>query len=322
MALTQSPLRGRAEIIQELSDLLSGVRRDGGGVTVLTGASGVGLSRLLVEAQGLAASRGVRVAHGFPAGPDVDSNLIDPYRRLQAWRQWLTASARPDPLLITIDDLPRLDPLALAGLRAFPTELADLPILWLVATTPGHHRRDVTDVLDSLVKKPGVRQISVPALTAEAVDEIVHDLEMPCSVAVAAQAGGTPALLLPLLAGLRDGTPAHAGTGLPHTVHAAVRRVIASAPTAAHWLFTEASVIREPFTVAEVADVLQRDPVSVIGAAADLLGCGVWIEGGDTLRFAQEITRRVVASDLSQERFRLSEPPPRRRPAVAGGIAD
>ena len=304
VALTQSPLRGRAEIIQELSDLLSGVRRAGGGVTVLIGASGVGLSRLLVEAQGLAASRGIRVAHGFPAGPDVDSNLIDPYRRLHAWRQWLTASARGDPLLITIDDLPRLDPLVLAGLRAFPIDLAELPILWLVATTRGHHRRDITDALGSLAKTPGVRQISVPALTAEAVDEIVHDLEMPSAIPVAAQAGGAPALLLPLLTGLRDGAPAHAGTGLPDTVHAAVHRVIASAPTAAHWLFTDASVILEPFTVAEVADVLQRDPVSVIGAAADLLGCGVWVESGDTIRFAQEITRRVVASDLSPERFR------------------
>lgn len=304
MASTPSPLRGRVEIIQELSDLLSRVRRDGGGVTVLTGVSGVGLTRLLVEAQGLAAGHGVRTAHGFPAGPAVGTDLFDPFRRLQEWRRWLTVAARRGPLLITMDDLAEQDPLVLSGLGAFPIDLAELPILWLVARTPGHHRRDVTDALDRLAKATDYRDAPVLALTADAVDEIVHDLGLPASLTVAEEAGGTPALLLPLLTGIRDGAPTHPGTALPRTVHVAVHRVTASIPSAAQWLFTDASVTREPFTVAEVSDVLDRDPVSVIGAAADLLGCGVWVESGDTLRFAQEMTRRVVASDLPPERFR------------------
>jgi hypothetical protein len=286
VALTHGPLRGRAEIIQELSDLLSGVRRDGGGVTVLTGVSGVGLTRLLVEAQGLAASRGVRVAHGFPAGPDVDSNLIDPYRRLHAWRQWLTASARRDPLLITIDDLPRLDLLVLAGLRAFRST-------WLSYRSCGSWRRPAPPAADIDALDITRRPAAVAALTAgrSMRSSTILKCPRPFGCAPPVVPGAAPHHCSPF----RDGAPPHAARAFRTrcTRRPSGHRVGA---TAAHWLFTEARSFWSRSRGRGRRRAAARS-VSVIEAAADLLGCGVWWRAIPSVRPGNIF--RVVASDLS-----------------------
>jgi predicted ATPase len=124
-----APLRGRDAESAELSALISAIADEAGGIMILTGAAGIGKTRLLAEAARTAAGRGIQVAQGAadeldrvsPWAPllqtlspavlqDADlssvSALLD--QRLAVidlLGAAIETAARSRPLLIMLDDL-------------------------------------------------------------------------------------------------------------------------------------------------------------------------------------------------------------------------
>jgi len=177
-----SPMRGREPEFGLIRELLAAAAQGAGSVVVVTGEAGIGKTRLLRSAIEQAAATGLRTGWGDAAdsrqaaplmtlmsalftgpGPLLDRARLRELPSAQEQRFWLLqqlaalleAAALDGPLLICLDDLQWADPGTLAAVRSLPGQLADLPIIWMVAVRPEGAPGDVLAVLEHLRQLPG-----------------------------------------------------------------------------------------------------------------------------------------------------------------------
>jgi len=158
-----SPLRGRDGESALIGRLLSAAARGEGSILVIEGPAGFGKTRLLRSAVERAAAAGIRTGWGGAedggqaaalmtlmsalfTGPEplLDRAKLRELPSAPEQRFWLVqelaelleAAALASPLLICLDDLQWADPGTLAAVRSLPKQLADLPIVWMVALRP------------------------------------------------------------------------------------------------------------------------------------------------------------------------------------------
>lgn len=215
-----------------------------GRAMLLTGPNGIGKTRLLGLAEQNARSLGLPIVSGrcrhhdrpFGAfvsiykalandeppplleevfGSDDDGKVWERYPILSAFRDLLVARA---PIVVSIDNLDRADPATvelLAYLIRNTIELADAPILFLLALEDGAYR--VRPQLESL---PAIEPLELAPLDASEVEELVVSVleSSPASLALAGrlhtEGDGSPAFISDMLRGLiNEGMIARKSTG-------------------------------------------------------------------------------------------------------------
>jgi len=331
-----SPMRGREPEFGLIRELLAAAAQGAGSVVVVTGEAGIGKTRLLRSAIEQAAATGLRTGWGDAAdsrqaaplmtlmsalftgpGPLLDRARLRELPSAQEQRFWLLqqlaalleAAALDGPLLICLDDLQWADPGTLAAVRSLPGQLADLPIIWMVAVRPEGAPGDVLAVLEHL-RQLGAHQLDLQPLGTEAVGQVLADYLGATSDQklsdVAAGAGGNPFLLAELLRGLRDegrlrfdaGRVDLVGTQLPARLRQSMRVRLGYRSPVAQQVAGVAAVLGRSFTHDQLAAMLERPATALLAPVEELMDAGLITEDGQRLAFGHDLIREAVLDTM------------------------
>src|ERR1700722_15452721 len=232
--MVESPFYGREDQMASLSAQLDRASSGVGSVVLVEGEAGIGKSRLLDEAalmarrrlfrgESCAADPGDRmvelstltVALSGGAEPILERGALSELPCMPEQRYWLLQdlqglleqAAAETPILICLDDLQWTDGGTAAALRALPSRLATVPIVWVLAFRPILQSSPFGNALDHL-DQVKAEKIALEPLDEEAVRDItagvLHAEPDADVMAMAERAGGNPFLLAEMLLGLRE----------------------------------------------------------------------------------------------------------------------
>lgn len=308
---------GRAEVRTRLSAALQSVARGQAGVLLVEGEVGAGCGLVFADAPDLAdahvvqlsAARADQLTRWTPSavlvsalGEAVWSADIAELMRVIAGR------AETGPLLIALDDLQWADPVTLSALGTLPSALRDRPVLWLLGRRYGVGDATSAERLFDHLESGGATRLRLEPLSDSAVERMVRDFagttpDGDLSMLVAG-AGGSPALLLSLFAGLREEHGVARGEGpavwsprrLPGKVVSAVNRMLAGYSADTVSVLEVAAMFGGAFRVADVADVLGRTAGDILRAVRVALRAGLLAPGdpADCLLFRHGLVGRVL----------------------------
>jgi hypothetical protein len=212
-------------------------------------------------------------------------------------------------LLICLDDLQWADSGTLAAMRSLPGQLADLPIVWMMALRPEGASGGVLAVAEH-VRQLGSHRLDLGPLGMEAIEQVVADLlaaEADQNLFdVAAHTDGNPFLLVELLRGLRDegrlrfdADRVHlVGTQLPARLRQSMRVRLGYRSPAAQQLAGVAAVLGRGFTHDQLAAMLEQSATALLAPVEELLGAGLITEDGQRLAFMHDLIREAVLETL------------------------
>jgi len=334
----QAGIQGRESELQLIGARLDEVAGGSGGVIVVEGASGIGKTRLLLEAVRYAKRRGMRfgVSMAEPGArtvelsallgalfdgsePLIDRGALQSIRTEPGQRFWLLRdlgdllerAAESEPIVIVIDDAQWTDAGTAAALRSLPRSLAGSAIEWLIAWRPSPESApDAASAIDQL-KREGASVISLGPLDEPAVARLAAELlggEPDEHVLdLVEQAAGSPFLLVETLLGLQeedrihvvDGRAEVLDGGLPDRVRSGMRERLGRLSRSANEAVTVAASLGRTFTFAELAETLGWQPSALLGPVAELLETNLLVERGDRLAFWHDITRGAVREAIA-----------------------
>ena len=266
------------------------------------GSGGIGKSRLLAEAAGIAAGRGVQVAAGsvdelnqvtpwaplfralFATSPVLMSEVdLAPLRALTDQRlavirhpAALDRASRLRPL-ITLDDLQWADPATLLALGSLPAQLFSFPVAWILAQRPLPTSARLQSLTARLTEM-GAARLHLRPLDADAAAAMAADvLGTRPDTAVAdllTRAEGNPLYIAELLRSTAGTTTPGAGadhgrlSSAPLRPRSAWPRGPAITSRTARDLLKVASVLGREFTVPELAAMTGDGQPAHVSAAA------------------------------------------------------
>jgi AAA ATPase-like protein len=199
--LVTPPIRGRADELKVIGELVAAVTQGRGGVLVIEGPPGIGKSRLLTEVIALAEKSGVRALFGeafeyqqtmpffslFMATLRADSPVGDAeaLRRLGNSADlgyWVVhdladaihTAAAETPLAIMLEDIHWADNGTLSALRSLAIARPDVAVLWVLTTRTGAGGPAVQETL-SVLQRAGAAVVRMAAISPKAVSEMVQD---------------------------------------------------------------------------------------------------------------------------------------------------
>ncbi|WP_446040064.1 helix-turn-helix transcriptional regulator [Streptomyces sp. SID1121] len=334
MGSTTPNIMGRDRTLLELRRAVERTAATGrGSCVVINGSAGIGKSALTRAVTAGARESGFAVAAGTTAPLDRDvplstlrgllhSNIParlhpllaghdDPLGAVDRIIDLLGPCARRQPVLVALDDAHLADNLSAAALRVLVSEVASLPVLWLLTRRPGSVRGVAQDTLDWLVRQ-GAACHDLGPLCPDVVTALCADFlgARPDDgvLALAARGGGNPFLVRELLATslaegririahgaatLTDNRPAAAfGCAVDHLLRDLsddVRRVLDAV-----------AVLETPFSVHEAAGLLGRPPVELLPVISELVGASVLVDDGASLAFRHDLVREAMYARLSE----------------------
>lgn len=325
-------IRGRDAELVELGEQLDRVRSGSGAVVLIEGAPGMGKSRLIEEgvrtARRLNLSVGVGLAEPTESvaelapllralfdGPDpmldrdglssLNTIAKDRYWRLQELQSLLERASMGSPLVIFLDDLQWVDSGTLAAIRALPPRLASVPIGWVLAMRPDQGAGQLRSVLDYLASE-GAQHIALTPLDRSAVAQVARDVMQAepddTVLQIADEAGGNPFLLAELLEGLRQenlvridaGTATLAAYRLPDRVRNSMRERLAGMSNQARQTATVAASLGRSFSAADLAELLDASPASLLAPLEELTEAGILRDGDEEISFQHDLIREAV----------------------------
>lgn len=329
-------MRGREAELALVGALMAAAARGAGSIVVVEGQAGIGKTRLLRSAIEQAAAAGLRTGWGDAADsrqaapmmtlmsalfagtePLLDRDRVRELPSAQEQRFWLLqqlaglleSAALDGPLLICLDDLQWGDPGTLAAVRSLPRQLADLPIVWMVALRPEGAPADVLAVVEHL-RQLDAHHLELQPLGTEAVGQVLADLLGATADQnlsdVAAGTGGSPFLLVELLRGLRDegrlrfdaGRVNLVGTQLPARLRQSMRVRLGYRSPVAQQLAGVAAVLGRGFTHDQLAAVLERPATALLAPVEELMDAGLIREDGERLAFRHDLIREAVLDTM------------------------
>lgn len=308
-ALNVGVLLERDEQLLELEELLSGLGPAGGHLVFVGGDAGVGKSSLVRAVAAAArgsADRAIRVMLGscdnlttpaalgavIDAFPEVEDLAEREGERLRLFRR-IRATLLAEPTLLVLEDVHWADEATLDLMRFLGRRLEGLPIV-LVATyrteevTADH---PLTTLLGDLKSVPGVRRITVPALSATAVRQLVTasgSLLDPRRLFQ--RTGGNAFYVTEVLA--------RPGDDLPDTVRDAVLARVSRLSEGATDVLAAAAVLGQPASLSLLSEVSGQPPEAV----DECVRRGLLTGSGAGWDFRHALARAAVADTLPPAR--------------------
>ncbi|MEA2201183.1 MAG: hypothetical protein QOI89_1779 [Solirubrobacteraceae bacterium] len=310
----------------------------------VAGDPGLGKTRLLEEAARIARRLGVRFTYAaadpsesvVPLSPlmramfDGGDPLVDrsglTELRAQRERYWLIQelgmlleeAATSAPLCVCLDDLQWADGATVAALRALPTRLAPMPIVWLGALRPGQTSPDLRAALADLDER-GADRIELQPLGDVAVTQIVMDIvgadPTPDLLEVTESAKGVPFFLQELVLGLleeglirvENGEALLVEARLPARVRESMLQRLDRLSDAARRTALVASVLGRDFGFDDLALMREVSPGGLLDPVEELARAAILIETPTGLGFRHDITRQAVQDSLPASARRALE---------------
>jgi predicted ATPase len=190
------------------------------------------------------------------------------------------AEAARQPIQIVLDDIHWADHATLLAVRSLTAGLAQVPVLWVLATRSGAGGPAVGTTV-SLLERGGARVLRLGTVGATAVADIVADVvraEPDASLLnLAGKAYGNPFLVMELIQGLqeenrinvRGGRAAVVGQELPRRLTATMQERLDRLPAEARRAVQVASVLPDSFSAGLLAKMLERRPMGIISAVEE-----------------------------------------------------
>jgi len=331
-------IQGRESELRTIGERLDEVVSGSGRVIVVEGASGIGKSRLLLEAIREAKRRGMRfgVSMAEPsertvelaallralfdgAQPVIARGALPSIHTEPGQRFWLLRdledllerAAQSEPIVIVIDDAQWADAGTAAALRSLTRALAGSAIAWLIAWRPSPESApDAASAIEQL-KQNGATVITLGPLddlaTARLAAELLGGEPDKHVLDLVEQAAGSPFLLVETLLGLQeedrirvvDGRAEVLDGGLPDRVRSGMRERLGRLSRPASEAVTVAASLGRTFTFAELAETLGWQPSALLGPVAELLETNLLVERGERLAFWHDITREAVRETIA-----------------------
>ena len=144
-------------------------------------------------------------------------------------------------------------------------------------------------------------------------------------------AHGSPFVLTELLSGLRDEDLVRVVAGraelvearLPRRVRFTMRERLRSVSAPAREAATVAASLGRRFSFADLANMLDRPPATLLGPVDELVDSGMLVESGDRLAFRHDVTRETVRESVPVSGSATTAPRmPRRRSRTALGSCE
>ncbi len=308
------PLVGRQEELTVLLAAIESARAGAGRLVVVTGAAGIGKTRLTEAAAEAAHSAGLRVARGY-AVPEAGAPPLWPWQRVLRGRtgnlaptddpsarfqqfvaltEVLRRAAEPAGLLLVLDDLHWADTASVQLLRHAAYELDSMPVA-LVVTARGEAEAPWRGVLADLVHT-GADIVEVAGLTPAELGEWQPALaaDPARAEAVHAATGGNP-MLVRLIAAELDKPLDTVLAERPDLRRLVAARVLAL-PAEAREVVEAASVLGERIVASTLARMTGRtdvrDDLDLARRAGVLRGAA----------FEHALVRDAVYAELSEPR--------------------
>jgi DNA-binding CsgD family transcriptional regulator len=331
-AAISNPLRGRDNELASLHDHLARLRSGAGTSWLVEGGPGLGKSRLVEQALSAAQETGFAVGHGVAepgdaavelavlmdalfggAEPLLERSALGDAHASREQRYWLLQdiqtlleqSALRRPILICLDDLQWADAGTRAAIRDLPSQLAFLPIGWVLAFRPVEVGSDLRRALAELLRN-GASQTVLGRLDQAAVAQVMADVlgAAPDDSVLALAEGirGNPFLLTELLSGLHEehlvsliaGRATLVEARLPLRVREGMRRRLGRMSPAARNTASVAASMGRRFTVGQLAAVLEVAASTLLDPLQELIGSELLAEGGEMLSFTHDLVRESV----------------------------
>ncbi len=232
------------------------------------------------------------------------------FRVIDASVALLERLATEAPVVVVFEDLHWADPATLRAVRAIGRALPGLPVALLVTLRSYPESPELGQVIDELVSR-GAAQLALPALDDLAVAALAEAVAgAPPGTELAGQlswAAGNPLFVIELVKALRDqgslavhrGRADVADRSLPQTLPMTILRRMSFLPTATLEILTVAAVLGREFSVAQLAAVTGRSPVTLLPELDGALRAGLLGEASAGLAFRHELMREVIYHDLA-----------------------
>ncbi len=257
-----------------------------------TGATPESLRALLREVlePNVAAVAATAILHSTGLESSAELQAINRYEQrvniAEAWRQYLTAIARRQPLILAVEDVHWADPVTVFMLYHV-TASGDAPLLVVATARPEFAGSPLIRPGESLV------QVDLAPLDAAAAEELAE--AAGGALAGLDRAAGNPLFIIEL-------ARAHSGETardqLPPTIQAAIAaRLDELAPDERH-LLQHVSVAGESFDVRDAALLADRDPAEIAGLLGRIAHLG-FVESSDRgYRFYHALAHDVAYGRL------------------------
>ncbi|WP_305784005.1 helix-turn-helix transcriptional regulator [Symbioplanes lichenis] len=303
-------LTGRDRELRLVRATIDHVRAGQLTVLLLTGPSGSGRSRMLLETADASRHRGYDVVTEPAETPRTASTLVvcsdHPHRITPADWDELDRLAESVPVLVALTARPGHNPLPPDRLTSPRVQRVDLSPL-----SPAAAGALAADLLsaspDALSASPG-RDFAVPG---RALADLLR------------VAAGRPRVIHDLIRGLQEeGLLSSSGTltatRLPARTLAWIRDQLAALSPQARHLAHAATTLKAAFPLVQLTRPLAVHPLQVVPAIAELLDSGLLTSDGELLTFTHDLVRRAVAADLPRPiAAALREEPDPFHPAAA-----
>ncbi|MEU6266403.1 ATP-binding protein [Saccharopolyspora shandongensis] len=315
------PLIGRERVLGESRELLLQVAEGAGNCVVVEGSAGIGKSRLLQEVEaeshalglGVISSQAVKLDKNtplitlrslfrschllgpqIPAGPELNTSTLWAVDQVG---EMIAQQARKQPMLIALDDAHWADEATALALRVLVPALRSEPVLWYFTRRPYPIRSCAQEALDWLIgdgaQKRQLEPLSDGAV-AQLCAEVLGTEPDEATLAYAARSGGNPFLLREMLRGLPVDGPQEPPAAMTSTFFDAVGERMQDLPEDTRRALDAMTVFGRPFGVHEVAALLGRPAVDLLGTVAMLVDAEVLVEQGAKLSFRHELIREAL----------------------------
>lgn len=323
----RSPLRGRGYEIGVLSEQLAAVRAGAGTVSVIEAGPGLGKTRLVEEAEQMAARSSVAVGRGggdqahlaVQMGPLLaalfggEEPLLDRTRfatreDVPDQRYWLLLElgelletrAMDEPILICLDDLHWADLGTLSAVRWLTSQAAGSPIAWILALRQGEAGGDRLRLVDALVSAGATRLELAPlerAAVADLVEDAVGASPDAALLDAADAAGGNPFLLAELLDGFAEEGAIQVGEGraglrhsvFPQRLQESIERRLAGLSSSSRHGATVAAVLGRSFRFEDLATMLTQPAAQSLGLLTELERADILVARGAEYAFRHDL---------------------------------
>jgi DNA-binding CsgD family transcriptional regulator len=312
-----------------------------GSILLVEGHAGEGKSTLLTSAAMAALARGFAVVSSidrptltfagrqltqlpstFHALPVLGDEASLPQLRGQMAAHQRTRTGGQDvPLLITLDDLHELPAASVKVLASLPSQYVGGPAVWLLSrrVCPGHAEVQRLFFPDSA----DVALVQVEPMNAQGTADLVREVAQaapePELLALAQMAGGNRLLVVELVKGLIEehgsamiGDGARlSGSCLPQRLRNAVDWLLWPLSSDCRDILRVVALSSGRLSVSRISNLLHKPVGIIVSLISQAMDVGVLASDANGLVFSQELTRRILASEVPPSVARhLAEHPP------------